>query len=141
MLSVVVCFSCGHYTYKITIKHHHQQQQQHRVGLPASTGGRSELGGAQFARRAAAANDHRRCRHVSGALGWPACQLLTAAAVIRRWEVAAARRLSLRHAAASAKLLNGNLSGNFGNTPLLSEGDTGARLRKSKRRVCASGSA
>lgn len=50
-------------------------------------------------------------------------------------------RLAERAAAAAAswKLLNGNLSGNF-TTPLSDGGDTGA-LRKTKRRVSESGSA
>ncbi|XP_073325646.1 sterile alpha motif domain-containing protein 11 isoform X2 [Pagrus major] len=56
------------------------------------------------------------------------------------WEVGAVR-LAERAAAAAAswKLLNGNLSGNF-TTPLSDGGDTGA-LRKTKRRVSESGSA
>ncbi|XP_029994923.1 sterile alpha motif domain-containing protein 11 isoform X2 [Sphaeramia orbicularis] len=54
------------------------------------------------------------------------------------WEVGAARLAECAAAAASWKLLNGNLSGNF--TTPLSHGDTGA-LRKTKRRVSKSGSA
>ncbi|KAM7412095.1 hypothetical protein PAMA_021857 [Pampus argenteus] len=54
------------------------------------------------------------------------------------WEVGAARLAESAAAAASWKLLNGNLSGNF--TRPLSHGDTGA-LRKTKRRVSKSGSA
>ncbi|XP_029911131.1 sterile alpha motif domain-containing protein 11 isoform X3 [Myripristis murdjan] len=53
------------------------------------------------------------------------------------WE-AGAVRLAESAAAASWKLVNGNLSGNF--TRPLSHGDTGA-LRKTKRRVSKSGSA
>ncbi|KAM8862322.1 sterile alpha motif domain-containing protein 11 isoform 2-T2 [Spinachia spinachia] len=54
------------------------------------------------------------------------------------WEVEAARLAQSAAAAASWKLLNGNLSGNF--TRPLSHGDTGS-LRKTKRRVSKSGSA
>ncbi|XP_033943836.1 sterile alpha motif domain-containing protein 11 isoform X3 [Pseudochaenichthys georgianus] len=54
------------------------------------------------------------------------------------WEVGAARLAESAAAAASWKLLNGNLSGNFGRP--LSHGDTEA-LRKTKRRVSKSGSA
>ncbi|XP_019109984.1 sterile alpha motif domain-containing protein 11 isoform X2 [Larimichthys crocea] len=54
------------------------------------------------------------------------------------WEVGAVRLAESAAAAASWKLLNGNLSGNF--TRPLSHGDTGA-LRKTKRRVSKSGSA
>ncbi|XP_037335340.2 sterile alpha motif domain-containing protein 11 isoform X2 [Pungitius pungitius] len=54
------------------------------------------------------------------------------------WEVEAARLAESAAAAASWKLLNGNLSGNF--TRPLSHGDTGS-LRKTKRRVSKSGSA
>ncbi|XP_075951133.1 sterile alpha motif domain-containing protein 11 isoform X3 [Anarhichas minor] len=54
------------------------------------------------------------------------------------WEVEAVRLAESAAAAASWKLLNGNLSGNF--TRPLSHGDTGA-LRKTKRRVSKSGSA
>ncbi|XP_040915781.1 sterile alpha motif domain-containing protein 11 isoform X2 [Toxotes jaculatrix] len=54
------------------------------------------------------------------------------------WEVGSVRLAESAAAAASWKLLNGNLSGNF-NRPL-SHGDTGA-LRKTKRRVSKSGSA
>ncbi|KAA8591173.1 hypothetical protein FQN60_002116 [Etheostoma spectabile] len=54
------------------------------------------------------------------------------------WEVGAARLAESAAVAASWKLLNGNLSGNF--TRRLSHGDTGA-LRKTKRRVSKSGSA
>ncbi|XP_070767123.1 sterile alpha motif domain-containing protein 11 [Enoplosus armatus] len=54
------------------------------------------------------------------------------------WEVGAVRLAESAAAAASCKLLNGNLSGNF--TRPLSHGDTGA-LRKTKRRVSKSGSA
>ncbi|XP_041802592.1 sterile alpha motif domain-containing protein 11 isoform X2 [Chelmon rostratus] len=53
------------------------------------------------------------------------------------WEVGAVRLAESAAAAASWKLLNGNLSGNF-TRPL--HGDTGA-LRKTKRRVSKSGSA
>ncbi|XP_041859129.1 sterile alpha motif domain-containing protein 11 isoform X2 [Melanotaenia boesemani] len=54
------------------------------------------------------------------------------------WEVVAVRLAESAAAAASWKLLNGNLSGNF--TRPLSHGDTGT-LRKTKRRVSKSGSA
>ena len=54
------------------------------------------------------------------------------------WEVGSARLAESAVAAASWKLLNGNLSGNF-DTPL-SHGDAAA-LRKTKRRVSKSGSA
>uniref|UniRef100_A0A3P8U096 Sterile alpha motif domain containing 11 n=1 Tax=Amphiprion percula TaxID=161767 RepID=A0A3P8U096_AMPPE len=54
------------------------------------------------------------------------------------WEVGAARLAESAAAAASWKLLNGNLSGNFARP--LSHGDTGT-LRKNKRRVSKSGSA
>ncbi|XP_068454640.1 sterile alpha motif domain-containing protein 11 isoform X3 [Clinocottus analis] len=54
------------------------------------------------------------------------------------WEVEAVRLAESAAAAASWKLLNGNLSGNFSRP--LSHGDTGA-LRKTKRRVSKSGSA
>ncbi|XP_034392460.1 sterile alpha motif domain-containing protein 11 isoform X3 [Cyclopterus lumpus] len=54
------------------------------------------------------------------------------------WEVEAVRLAESAAAAASWKLLNGNLSRNF--TRPLSHGDTGA-LRKTKRRVSKSGSA
>ncbi|XP_023283165.1 sterile alpha motif domain-containing protein 11 isoform X2 [Seriola lalandi dorsalis] len=54
------------------------------------------------------------------------------------WEVGSVRLAESAAAAASWKLLNGHLSGNF-NRPL-SHGDTGA-LRKTKRRVSKSGSA
>ncbi|XP_068996916.1 sterile alpha motif domain-containing protein 11 isoform X2 [Embiotoca jacksoni] len=54
------------------------------------------------------------------------------------WEVGAVRLAESAAAAASWKLLNGNLSGNF--TRPLSHGDTGT-LRKTKRRVSKSGSA
>ncbi|CAK6951303.1 sterile alpha motif domain-containing protein 11 isoform X2 [Scomber scombrus] len=54
------------------------------------------------------------------------------------WEVGAVRLAESAAAAASWKLLNGNLSGNF--TRPLSDGDTGA-LRKTKRCVSKSGSA
>ncbi|KAK2851285.1 hypothetical protein Q5P01_007561 [Channa striata] len=54
------------------------------------------------------------------------------------WEVGPVRLAESAAAAASWKLLNGNLSGNF--TRPLSHGDTGA-LRKTKRRVSKSGSA
>ncbi|XP_035499953.2 sterile alpha motif domain-containing protein 11 isoform X1 [Scophthalmus maximus] len=54
------------------------------------------------------------------------------------WEVGPVRLAGSAAAAASWKLLNGNLSGNFDRP--LSRGDTGA-LRKSKRRVSKSGSA
>ncbi|XP_028266647.1 sterile alpha motif domain-containing protein 11 isoform X2 [Parambassis ranga] len=52
------------------------------------------------------------------------------------WEVGAVRLAESAAAAASWKLLNGNLSGNF--TRPLSHGDTGT-LRKTKRRVSNSG--
>uniref|UniRef100_UPI0037E71C37 sterile alpha motif domain-containing protein 11 isoform X2 n=1 Tax=Semicossyphus pulcher TaxID=241346 RepID=UPI0037E71C37 len=55
------------------------------------------------------------------------------------WEVGAVRLAESAAAAASWKLLNGNLSGNFISRPL-SHGDTGD-LRKTKRRVSKSGSA
>ncbi|XP_008317038.1 sterile alpha motif domain-containing protein 11 isoform X2 [Cynoglossus semilaevis] len=55
------------------------------------------------------------------------------------WEVESVRLAESAAAAASCKLLNGNLSGNF-NTPL-SDGDAGALLRKTKRCVSKSGSA
>ncbi|XP_029011417.1 sterile alpha motif domain-containing protein 11 isoform X1 [Betta splendens] len=54
------------------------------------------------------------------------------------WEVGPVRLTESAAAAASWKLLNGNLSGNF--TRPRSHGDTGA-LRKTKRRVSKSGSA
>ncbi|KAM9751402.1 sterile alpha motif domain-containing protein 11 isoform 2-T2 [Menidia menidia] len=54
------------------------------------------------------------------------------------WEVGAVSLAERAAAAASWKLLNGNLSGNF--TRPLSDGDTGT-LRKTKRRVSKSGSA
>ncbi|XP_077949212.1 sterile alpha motif domain-containing protein 11 isoform X2 [Gasterosteus aculeatus] len=54
------------------------------------------------------------------------------------WEVEAARLAESAAAAASWKLLNGNLSGNL--TRPLSHGDAGS-LRKTKRRVSKSGSA
>nr|XP_020474057.1 sterile alpha motif domain-containing protein 11 isoform X2 [Monopterus albus] len=54
------------------------------------------------------------------------------------WEVGPVRLAESAAAAASWKLLNGNLSGNF--TRPLSHGDTGA-LRKTKRSVSKSGSA
>ncbi|XP_026188878.1 sterile alpha motif domain-containing protein 11 isoform X2 [Mastacembelus armatus] len=54
------------------------------------------------------------------------------------WEVGPVRLTESAAAAASWKLLNGNLSGNF--TRPLSHGDTGA-LRKTHRRVSKSGSA
>nr|XP_015823170.2 sterile alpha motif domain-containing protein 11 isoform X1 [Nothobranchius furzeri] len=54
------------------------------------------------------------------------------------WEVGFARLAECAAAAASWKLLNGNLSGNFNRA--LSHGDTGA-LRKTERRVSKSGSA
>ncbi|XP_041655942.1 sterile alpha motif domain-containing protein 11 isoform X2 [Cheilinus undulatus] len=55
------------------------------------------------------------------------------------WEVGAVRLAESAAVAASWKLLNGNLSGNFSSRPL-SHGDTGD-LRKTKRRVSKSGSA
>ncbi|XP_020487984.1 sterile alpha motif domain-containing protein 11 isoform X1 [Labrus bergylta] len=55
------------------------------------------------------------------------------------WEVGAVRLVESAAAAASWKLLNGNLSGSFSSRPL-SHGDTGD-LRKTKRRVSKSGSA
>ncbi|KAI3357366.1 hypothetical protein L3Q82_015794 [Scortum barcoo] len=54
------------------------------------------------------------------------------------WEAGAVRLAESAAAAASRKLLNGNLSGNFSRP--LSDGDTGA-LRKTERRVSKSGSA